>query len=599
MGSISLKYRIAVVIFVLEAIMITVVLWTTSNESFNAAKQAQKEHEDVFFDVLNELSITALLTEEYDDIQYFLEQIVQKQDINKAFLINSENRVVSSSVFHHIGRHRPELMNTELVYSREQEIQSSAGALGILAVEFSNEVLIEERNKIRNRGITIAVIGMSIILVVGIAVGFALTRRLEILTIFARRFASGEEDVKVEVSGGDELADLGKTFNDMVSEVSQSKKLIYDEKEKIQLLMDSTAEAILGLDNDECCTFANKACVNVLTYENESMMLGIPLSDILNYKPGEYVASQSSVVKEFSAITTATKKTGEEFPIEYRQHPIISSEGVVGSVITFIDITQTKQKEYELAQYRNRLEELVEERTVELQKRTTQLEASNKELSAFSYSVSHDLRSPLRGINGYCHVLQDDYASQLDEDAIGYLNRIAENSKRMGSLIDDMLALSGISRQKMVLEELNLSRIVIEIINELRESAPDRKINFHITDDIKATGDQKFMKIALANLIGNASKYTKNIETAEIEFGCNEIDGRNVYYVKDNGAGFDMQYADKLFGAFQRLHRNDEFEGSGVGLATVARIIHRHNGEIWAESEVNKGATFYFTLNQK
>jgi signal transduction histidine kinase len=243
----------------------------------------------------------------------------------------------------------------------------------------------------------------------------------------------------------------------------------------------------------------------------------------------------------------------------------------------------------QLDEYNFSLEQKVAERT-------TELERSNKELEAFNYSVSHDLRAPLRSIDGFSQALAEDYHSQLDETGQDYLRRVRAAANRMGLLIDDMLRLSRLGRQEMTVGEVNLTELAESVVNKLRETDTDRSVAFKIEPGLKARGDAHLLGIALDNLIGNAWKYSARREHAEIEVGQTLSGGKRAYYVHDNGAGFDMKYADKLFGAFQRLHKSTEFEGTGVGLATVARIVHRHGGSIWAEAEVDKGATFYFNL---
>lgn len=228
--------------------------------------------------------------------------------------------------------------------------------------------------------------------------------------------------------------------------------------------------------------------------------------------------------------------------------------------------------------------------------RTAELERSNKELEAFNYSVSHDLRAPLRSIDGFSQALAEDYHSKLDETGQDYLRRVRAAANRMGSLIDDMLRLSRLGRQEMTVGIVNLTELAESVVNKLRESDTDRSVTFTIEPDLKVKGDVHLLDIMLDNLLGNAWKYSARRDHAEIEIGQTRHEGQSVFFVRDNGAGFDMKYADKLFGAFQRLHKSTEFEGTGVGLATVARIVHRHGGSIWAEAEVDKGATFYFNL---
>lgn len=228
--------------------------------------------------------------------------------------------------------------------------------------------------------------------------------------------------------------------------------------------------------------------------------------------------------------------------------------------------------------------------------RTMDLETINKELESFSYSVSHDLRAPLRSIDGFSNKIMKDYGDLFDDQAKDYFMRVKNASQHMGHLIDDLLKLARISRIELHLDEINLSSIAQSIASELKESDPERKVDFYIQDDMIAKGDLNLMQIALRNMFDNAWKYSKNKNHTIIEFGTIIKDEKLTYFIRDNGVGFDMRYVDKLFGAFQRLHNLSEFEGTGIGLATVQRIIRRHQGTIWAQSELNIGTTFLFTL---
>jgi signal transduction histidine kinase len=243
--------------------------------------------------------------------------------------------------------------------------------------------------------------------------------------------------------------------------------------------------------------------------------------------------------------------------------------------------------------------QFIERKRAEEEIRTSnqQLEVANKELEAFSYSVSHDLRAPLRSIDGFSQALLEDYAEKLDEEGKDYLLRVRASTQRMGELIDDMLNLSRVTRREMRRERVDLSAMAHALAAKLQQSAPDRQVDFVIADGLSAEGDARLLRIVMDNLLGNAWKYASKHPRARIEFGFAQNNGQSAYFVRDDGAGFDMAYADKLFGAFQRLHRQTEFSGTGIGLATVQRIMHRHGGRVWAEGEVEKGATFYFTLS--
>lgn len=236
------------------------------------------------------------------------------------------------------------------------------------------------------------------------------------------------------------------------------------------------------------------------------------------------------------------------------------------------------------------------DRVQELAQRNTEVEATNAELESLCYSVSHDLRTPLRGIDGFSQALLEECGEKLDAKGKEYLSRARAASQRMGQIIDDLLRLTRMTRNKMQLEEVNLSHIAQTVAAELQSREPERPVELGVAPGAMAKGDRDLLRIVLENLLGNAWKFTAKQPKARIEFGVTQSEGKAVYFVRDDGAGFDMAYADKLFGAFQRLHQAGEYEGTGIGLATVKRIIQRHGGRVWAEGKVGKGATIYFTL---
>ncbi len=255
------------------------------------------------------------------------------------------------------------------------------------------------------------------------------------------------------------------------------------------------------------------------------------------------------------------------------------------------------QTEEELTKYREHLEESVEDRTRELSITNKQLEVANKELESFSYSVSHDLRAPLRHIGGYVELLQKNASSVLDEKSLRYLSTISESASRMGLLIDDLLTFSRIGRVEMQKAVFNLNPVVEEILEDLQPEMQGREITWGIRTLPDVYGDRSLIKLVFQNLISNAIKFTSPRAQAEIEIGTTSGKAdETVVFVRDNGVGFDMKYSDKLFGVFQRLHSADQFEGTGIGLANVQRIVHRHGGKTWAEGSIDKGATFYFSI---
>jgi PAS domain S-box-containing protein len=258
---------------------------------------------------------------------------------------------------------------------------------------------------------------------------------------------------------------------------------------------------------------------------------------------------------------------------------------VIGIVESFKDLTERKQAEEDIKKLND-----------DLKHHVVQLEESNKELEAFSYSVSHDLRSPLRGIDGFSQALLEDYADKLDEEGKDYLQRVRAGSQRMAQLIDDLLNLSRVTRSEMKHEQVDLSRIAKDIADGLGKSQPERDVEFVIAEGLTTKGDERLLRAAMENLFSNAWKFTSIHPKGRIEFGVAQRDGKTVCFIKDDGAGFDMTYVEKLFRPFQRLHLPSDFPGTGIGLATVQRIIHRHGGRVWIEGEVEKGATVYFTL---
>lgn len=250
----------------------------------------------------------------------------------------------------------------------------------------------------------------------------------------------------------------------------------------------------------------------------------------------------------------------------------------------------------ELGQARDELSGLNQDLERRVALRTRELETANQELESFGYSVSHDLRAPLRSIAGFAQALHEDHADTLDEQGLSDLIRIRAAANRMGELIDALLKLSRLGRAEMDLRPIDLGTVARDISARLAESEPERQVDLTVTGDMNATADAALMDVLFENLLSNAWKFTKKATRPSIRVGAREIDGERVFYVEDNGAGFDMAYADKLFGAFQRLHAQEEFPGLGVGLTTAARIVHRHGGRIWADSTPGAGATFYFTL---
>jgi PAS domain S-box-containing protein len=340
----------------------------------------------------------------------------------------------------------------------------------------------------------------------------------------------------------------------------------------------------------------------VMVNTSSTQVIGLSATEIIGKDDSEILPTEIArpvLANDQQIMTTGkTEILEESVPIKGELRTFLSTKSVwrdaQGNIIGLIgvarDITNRKRTEQEIKELNRNLE-------CRVQARTAELEAANKELEAFSYSVSHDLRAPLRGIDGFSQALLDRYSNQLDDKGKHYLQRIRAGTQRMGELIDDLLQLSRVTRSEMQPTQVDLSALAREIMAEIQQTESDRLVEIIIIPGLVAQGDQRLLRIALENLLNNAWKFTSSRIPSRIEF--NVIlgeDAKPVYFVRDNGVGFNMAYANKLFGAFQRLHSPSEFPGTGIGLATVKRIITRHGGRVWAESEVEQGATFYFTL---
>lgn len=370
--------------------------------------------------------------------------------------------------------------------------------------------------------------------------------------------------------------------------------------ELISLLMASTEEGIYGVNLDGTCTFINHSALKMLGYQQESELLGKGIHDLIHHTfpdgrpyPKEQCQIQIATLegkRSNSADELHWRRDGTSFPIEYWSRPVTKNGNIVGAVVTFVDITERKKIEKELHQHRHQLSELVNIRT-------SDADRINRELESFSYSVSHDLRAPLRSMAGFSDILLEDYSDKLDDTGKNYLDRIKRSAHRMGQLIDDLLNLTRINRCELKLETVNMTKLAQGLIKLHQQNEPDRVVKINIKSNLEVNGDEGMLRIMLDNLIGNSWKYTSREAEAKIEFTSKNGDQGIVYYIRDNGVGFDIQHVDRIFKPFERLHTENEFPGTGIGLATVKRVIERHGGKIWVESEQGKGSCFYFTLS--
>jgi len=380
--------------------------------------------------------------------------------------------------------------------------------------------------------------------------------------------------------------------------IKRSEAVLRESEQTIRALLDSAAQAIFAVNGEGQIALLNRVAGEMFGYASDEllgqrldMLLPEGVRDLQAGHEQSFFAQLSAGPMGRRTDIEGLRRDGTKFPIEVSLSYIETRQGPMA--IAFVsDVTARRQAEQEIRQLNATLEQRVRERTA-------QLEAANQELESFSYSVSHDLRAPLRGINGWSLALVEDYGSQLDEQALKYLGRVRSETRRMGLLIDDLLELSRVTRTDMQQEPVDLSAIAERIASKLRETHGGRSLTFAIEPGLTAFGDARLLEIALTNLLDNAVKFTSSRTEARIGFAATEREGKVAYCVEDNGVGFEARHAGTLFGAFQRLHKASEFPGTGIGLATVKRIIHRHGGEVWAEPKPDRGATFGFSLGGK
>lgn len=413
------------------------------------------------------------------------------------------------------------------------------------------------------------------------------------LDLFARRKDGSEFPVGISLSTIS--TDAGLAVVSDIRDVTRDKQAEYElraNEERFRAVTDNANDAIVTADADGLIVYFNPAAERIFGYTaDEVVQRPVTLLIPERYRDAHREGLQWYLQRGEGRIIGQTmelvgrRKGGDEVPLE-----LSLASWKIGEAETFFtgmlrDIRDRKAAEREIEQLNENL-----------LRRTVDLEAANKELEAFSYSVSHDLRAPLRALDGFSQALLEDYRDRLDEEGQDYLQRVRGAAQRMGSLIDDLLKLSRVARTELTRDHVDISAIAASIADALQRTEPQRSAEFVIAEGLVAQADERLLQVAIENLLNNAWKFTRPRSVARIEFGVTRRADETSYFVRDNGVGFDMEYSDKLFSAFQRLHDAREFPGTGIGLATVQRVIHKHGGRIWAEGEKDHGAVFRFTL---
>ena len=428
------------------------------------------------------------------------------------------------------------------------------------------------------------------------------------LNEYSDLLAAGNYKAQVNVYGNNEISQLSKSFNTLASAISEK---IYDltntaknlKESKIQLesalrltkltelqykdIFYAAADAIVTITSKGIIKTINPACIDLFGYSSDELVgnnISLITGPTDKHKHDTYIhnfiETQQATIIGIGREVYGQHKNGKIISVHLRISEVKRDSGV-----EFIGILRDITEEKKVSEKLNKNRDL--------------LENTNKELESYAYSISHDLRSPLRSIDGFSLVLLEDYSDQLDDVAKNYLNRIRAGTNKMSILITELLKMSRITKENLNFEEIDLSVIAKNEISILKETYSSNIIEFNCLESINTFGDKSLLQSVIENLLSNAVKYSQGNDVIKIEMGVLTKNNESVIYIKDNGAGFDMKHKNKLFKAFQRLHKVNQFEGTGIGLATVQRIISRHGGEIWAESAVNQGATFYFTIKAR
>ncbi len=477
------------------------------------------------------------------------------------------------------------------------DVTQGTKRLGTLYLRYSIQALYERMTVYL--GLVVIMIMMSSLL------AYLLFRRLQkriskpiiALAETAHAIADRQDfSVRAVKESEDEVGLFTDAFNEMLNQIQRQNTALTESSDRLRAVLNSALSGVIVIDAQGMIIDWNERAEKIFGWSRDEA-LGQDLAATIipeNHRDAHrkgilhFINTGEGPVLNKLMELTAVRRNGNEFPVELSVSALKAN-----STLTFCgfitDITERKKTEEAIHTFNQKLEQMVVDRTSELQ-------FANHELEAFSYSVSHDLRAPLRSIHGYVSILLESYGPMLDDEAHRIINVIMRNSQRMGQLIDDLLAFSRLGRKELSRSNIPMDEMIENVIDEFRRSGACENTAINIHRIPPALGDHTTVRQVWVNLISNALKYSRGKEKPTLEIGSFEENDVVTYYVKDNGAGFDMAYYDKLFGVFQRLHSTKEFEGTGVGLAMVQRIIFKHGGKIWAEAKVNAGATFYFTL---
>lgn len=601
----SLRYRIALVIFVLEACMLAGVLSVTLTHSKQAATDFNSASQNASLDLLSNLSITALLTSEYSDYQLYIQDVQKQPSLERIVLADYTGRVVAASLVTDVGLSKETVIRENERGWKIQSVDTAAGSLGTLAVKFSDAKLVAAHHDTRNSALAIAAAGMILIAMVGLATGFALTRRLMIVARAASRFAEGDHTARSEVDGRDEVAVLSSSVDRMASAVAESEKLLQEQKEYIELLLDSTAEGIYGVNEKGICTFVNTACLNMLGYENENDLIGKSIHELIHhtYPDGNHYPKEQCKIRLASLQGESTRcddevhwrADGSSFPIEYWSRPMYQEDKLIGTAVSFIDISERKKNEDEA----NKLREQISQ--------SSKMES----IGHLTAGIAHDFNNMLAAIMGYAELSQHMLAAGKTAEVASFQVEILNASDRAKELIAQMLTFSRLS-PKYNGEETPvtlLTPIVKEVVTLLRSSIPRTvEINYRIEDeDVKTRIQPVHLHQIILNLGVNARDALA--EYGQIDISVAHYHGDNRLCsackkrfsgdyarvtVKDSGSGIPKHALSSIFDPF--FTTKGVGKGTGMGLSVVHGLVHSLGGHILVESSVEGGTSFNILL---
>jgi len=615
-GQHSIRFKLVTASIIVQVAILSLLVWNSTRLASGHLTQQAEVHIQKTLPLLNASVAGPLLQEDMATLGEILGQVTSEHNLRYIAIFNASNNLFIEYGLQSASRNDNPIKNIPLQQHIASNIPGTPHRLrtpitiadltiGYLELEFDTLSIEQAIASIRKQGIIIAAAGiiLSILLLTFLAV--TITRNLLKLTDAVSSLSPGGQPVDVIINAKDEVGGLALAFNKLAKKLQQREQerdtaaratQASDARYKRLVENLSSEYFFYSHDTDGVFFYVSESITDVLGYTQNDFLSNYstyltdnPVNNNLTFREDHHQAGE----KHSPFMISIYHKNGSERILEVSKSPVVDETGKVIEIEGIAhDITSHLQEADELRQHQDNLEVLVA-------KRTNELESINNELESFCYSVSHDLRAPLRGINGFSNALLEDYTDILDETGKNYLTRITLGTQRMSSLIDDLLNLSRITRYKMKIQQVNLTEIAKEIIQTLRDNEPDRSVDITLEEDLCAMGDKNLLTIALSNLIGNAWKYTSKCDNAIINIHSSMEDDTRVFSISDNGAGFDSNYIDKIFLPFQRLHRADDFPGNGVGLTTVHRVITRHQGKIWARAKVNEGASFHFTLKIK